>query len=78
MLQIIGLIVAVYAIARIVQVPLEMTATKDVWLGMPHFARVAIVFGVSVIALAFLLLLTMMLLFVGVDTGPAHVPRPRF
>jgi hypothetical protein len=38
MLQIIGLIVAVYAIARLIQVPVEMTAGKEDWLGLPFKA----------------------------------------
>lgn len=74
MLQTIGLIVAVYAMARIVQVPLEMTATREVWMGMPHFARVAIVFGVSMAALAILFILTILLLF----TPTNQPPPPRF
>lgn len=60
MLQIIGLIVAVYAMVRVIQVPIEMTATKDEWLGLPFKTRFFILAGISgagLIALGFLTLL---------------------
>lgn len=65
MLQIIGLIVAIYAMARIVQIPLEMTARHDDFMGVPFMTRFFVVAGISVLALGFLGLLTLALLFSG-------------
>lgn len=39
MLQVIGLIVAVYAMVRVIQVPIEMTAGREEWLGLPFKTR---------------------------------------
>ncbi len=39
MIQTIGLIISVYAIARIVQVPLEMGATQGGWVALPYKVR---------------------------------------
>lgn len=65
MLQIIGLIVAAYAMARLIQVPLEMSASAEEWLGLPLWVRFMIVAGVSIIGLLVLALLTLLLLFSG-------------
>lgn len=65
MLQIIGLIVAVYAIVRVIQVPIEMTATKDEWLGLPFKTRFFILAGISGAGLMALAFLTLLLLVSG-------------
>lgn len=70
MLQVIGLIVAVYAMIRVVQVPIEMTATKEEWLGMPFKVRFIILTAISVCGLFLLGILTIILLLSG-----ASVPR---
>ncbi len=67
MIQTIGLIIAVYALARMVQVPVEMTGAKETFLAMPLWSRVAFVAGVSAVALVVLLILTLMLLFSGAE-----------
>ena len=70
MLQVIGLIIAVYAMVRVVQVPIEMTATKEVWLGLPFQVRFFILAGISAGGLFLLLILTLMLLASGSQPGP--------
>lgn len=70
MLQVIGLIVAVYAIVRVLQVPIEMTATKEIWLGMPFMVRFIILTAISGGGLLVLGILSLMLLFSG-----SSVPR---
>lgn len=70
MLQIIGLIVAVYAAARLAQVPVEMTARKEEWLGTPFALRFWYVAVVSLAGLFLLIVLTLFLLTAGAD-----VPR---
>lgn len=65
MLQIIGLIVAVYAMVRVIQVPIEMTATKDEWLGLPFKVRFFILAGISGAGLMALGFLTLLLLASG-------------
>ncbi len=67
MLQVIGLIVAVYAMVRVVQVPIEMTATKEEWLGLPFKVRFFILAGVSAGGLLVLGILTLVLLASGAD-----------
>ena len=67
MLQTIGLIVAVYAMVRVVQVPIEMTATKEEWLGLPFKVRFFILVGVSAAGLLILGILTLILLASGAD-----------
>jgi len=69
MLQVIGLIVAVYAMIRVIQIPIEMTATQDQWLGLPFNVRLFILAGISGLGLLILGVLTLMLLFSG-STGP--------
>jgi hypothetical protein len=71
-LQIIGLIVAVYALVRLAQVPVEMTVGKETWLGFPFQVRFLAVAGASGIGIAILLLLTLALLFQG--SGPSGRP----
>ena len=70
MLQVIGLIVAVYAMIRVVQVPIEMTATKEEWLGLPFKLRFFILSGISGIGLLVLGILTLLLLASG-SSGPS-------
>ncbi len=65
MLQVIGLIVAVYAMIRVLQVPIEMTATKEEWLGFPFNVRFFILAGISLVGLMVLGLLTLILLASG-------------
>jgi hypothetical protein len=67
MIQVIGLLIAVYAMARMIQVPIEMTGAKETYLGLPLWGRLAIVAGVSIAAVVVLGVLTLMLLFTGVD-----------
>ena len=71
MLQLIGLIVAVYAMVRVVQVPIEMTATKDEWLGLPFKTRFFILAGVSAFGLFCLGILTILLLGSGAPRVPS-------
>jgi len=70
MLQIIGLIVAVYAMIRLVQVPIEMSAGKEDWLGTPFKLRFFILAGASGLGLFAIGILTLMLLASG-----SNVPR---
>lgn len=70
MLQVIGLIVAVYAMVRVVQVPIEMTAGREEWLGLPFNVRFFILAGVSAAGLLVLGILTLMLLAAGSQPGP--------
>ncbi len=67
MLQIIGLIIAVYAMVRLIQVPIEMSAVKDVWLGMPFLVRFLILAAVSGFGFLVLGVLTLLLLTSGAD-----------
>ena len=70
MLQVIGLIVAVYAMVRVVQVPIEMTANREEWLGLPFMARFYILAGISALGLLLLGILTLLLLASGSQPGP--------
>lgn len=70
MLQVIGLIVAVYAMVRVIQVPIEMTAGREEWLGLPFKIRFFILTGVSAAGLFVLGILTLMLLASGAEPGP--------
>jgi hypothetical protein len=70
MIQVIGLIIAVYAITRLIQVPLELFTSSDALPALPVVVRLSIVAGISIIGLLFLGLLTLLLLFCNVD-----VPR---
>lgn len=67
MLQIIGLIVVIYAMARMVHIPIEMSGSKEVWLGLPFLVRFFILAGISAFAFLVLGILTLMLLVSGVD-----------
>lgn len=67
MIQIIGLIVAVYAAIRLVQVPIEFTSGKDHWT--PMIARFIVVAALSGCGLMLLVILTAMLLMSGADMG---------
>ena len=67
MIQTIGLIIAVYAIIRLIQVPVEMTGRHDMWTKLPFNARLGCVFGLSVIGVLVLTVLTLMLLFSGAE-----------
>ena len=71
MLQVIGLIVAVYAMIRVVQVPIEMTATKEEWLGVPFKVRFFVLSAISLAGLMALGLLTLILLFSGSSSSPS-------
>jgi hypothetical protein len=59
------LIVAVYAMIRVVQFPIEMTATKEEWLGMPFKTRFIILAAISGAGLFALGILTLLLLASG-------------
>ena len=63
MIQIIGLIIAAYAMVRVIQIPIEMTATKEEYLGLSFKIRLLILTVLSVICLLILGILTLMLLF---------------
>lgn len=65
MLQVIGLIVAVYALARLVQVPFEARRDSPAW----ENARLAFLFLVSGVGVVAVAILTVMLL---------NTPAPRF
>ena len=65
MLQVIGLIVAVYTMIRLVQVPVEMSAAKEDWLGMPFKLRFFILAGASGLGLFAIGILTLLLLASG-------------
>ena len=67
MLQTIGLIIAVYTMVRVIQIPIEMTATKEDYLGLPFKIRLLILTVLSVICLLVLGILTLVLLF---NDGP--------
>jgi hypothetical protein len=54
------LIVVVYAIARLIQVPLEMSANQELWLKLPYMTRVFIVAGVSLAGVLILLVLALL------------------
>ena len=54
LIQTIGLIIAVYAMVRVFQIPLEMTATKENFFGMSFKIRLLILTIVSVIGLLIL------------------------
>ena len=75
MLQVIGLIVAVYAMVRVIQVPIEMTANKEEWLGLPFTVRFFILAGVSAGGLLVLGILTLMLLASGSQPAPPFTGR---
>lgn len=62
MITIIGLIIAIYAIARLVQVPIEAAMNQEKWFGMPVLPRWCAIAGVSVVAVVILAILTVMLL----------------
>ena len=68
MIQIIGLIIAVYAMVRVIQIPIEMTSTKEEYLGLSFKIRLLILTGLSVICLLSLVILTLILLF---SDGPS-------
>jgi|GEM_PF-5900900 len=62
MIKIIGLMVASYALARMAQVPIEMSGAKDVWLGLPFQVRFFILAGISAFAFLVIGILTLLLL----------------
>lgn len=62
MIQTIGLIVAVYAIVRLLQVPFEHASYEVKWLGLPFAHRSFLVGFFSAIGLVLLGLLTLVLL----------------
>jgi hypothetical protein len=64
-LQIIGLIIAVYAIFRLIQVPIEMTATREEVFKVPYLIRLAAIAGISLFGVMALGVLTLMLLLSG-------------
>lgn len=68
MVQTIGLIIAVYAVARLVQVPIEFTRGQEKWFGMPLFARFVAVAAISGLTVIVLVVLTLVLLASGIDT----------
>ena len=69
MLQTIGLIIAVYTMVRVIQIPLEMTATKEQFFGMSFKIRLLILTIVSAISLLILGILTVFLLVKDVDSA---------
>jgi hypothetical protein len=58
----IGLIVAMYAICRLVQVPIEATARQEKWLGLPLLPRWVALATVSVVGIMVIGLLALVLL----------------
>ncbi len=62
MLQIIGLIVAVYAMVRLIQVPIEMTGAKEELIGLTFKVRFFIVAAMSAFGFLILGILTLILL----------------
>jgi len=62
MITILGLLVATYAVCRLIQVPLELIGHRDEWRGMPLWVRLVVVGTVSVCGVAVLFVLTLMLL----------------
>lgn len=70
MIQVIGLIIAVYALVRFIQVPIEMTSGHEQWLGIPFLARVIVVAGLSVLGFLAIAVLALILL-----TAGNNVPR---
>ncbi|WP_020470881.1 hypothetical protein [Zavarzinella formosa] len=69
MFQVIGLIIAVYAMIRMIQIPIEMTAGREDWLGMPFKIRFFIIAGVSGMGLLVLGILTILLLVTGASSN---------
>lgn len=67
MIQIIGLIIAVYAGIRLIQVPIEFTRGQDGWT--PMIARFIVVTALSACGLLALAILTAMLLLSGAGAG---------
>ncbi len=66
MIPLLGLIVAVYAVARLLQVPLESSGSCGVpFGGLPVRIRVWIICGVSAVAIPLLIGATIMLLVSG-------------
>ena len=65
MIQIIGLIVAVYALLRCVTIPLEMAVSQDKIAGVSAGTRYLIACGACAAALAILLILTVLLVISG-------------
>lgn len=61
MIQIIGLIMAVYCVARLIQVPLEVGQVNP---------RAALIGVVSIVAIGVIGLLTVVLLFSGMPSSP--------
>lgn len=62
MIPIIGLIVAVYAVVRLLQAPIEMSAGKEDWFGTPFQARFLVLTGLSVMGMMAILFLSLLLL----------------
>lgn len=62
MIKIIGFMVAIYAMARMLQIPIEMSGSKDVWLGLPFQVRFFILAGISAFAFLVLGVLTLLLM----------------
>lgn len=73
MIQIIGLIIAVYAIMRLIQVPFEIMRDGDSrsagekWSGLPFLIRFIVVASASWLGILVLLILTLLLLVSGTD-----------
>jgi hypothetical protein len=72
MLQIIGFIVAVYAICRLAQVAFELTNSNGdrLWNGLPFSTRFIVVASISGVGILILGALSMCLLFHGAGPGP--------
>ena len=71
MIRIIGLIIAVYAMVRVIQVPIEMTATQEEYLGLSFKIRLLILTVLSVISLLILGILTLILFL-----SDSPIPNP--
>ena len=69
MVQTIGLIVAVYAMARLMQVPIEAATEDGSWFSVPYGMRVSIVAGISLFGIGVLVMLTLALLMSGADVS---------
>jgi hypothetical protein len=66
-LQLIGLIIAVYAVCRLAQAPLVMVIQGKTWEGLPFSTRFTIVVAVSSAGAFIIALLTLLLLSVRVS-----------
>ena len=71
-MQVIGLLMVVYGIARLVQVPFEASMGQEQVFGLSARSRLLIVAGVSVAGIIALAVLGLMLGASGPDTRGTH------